>query len=142
MKSKYEEKIETPITSMIDIVFLLIIFFVVTSAIEQDAVDSNIRMAKSTWIKPVTQQDPRTIIVGVRKMPNDKVVYGVGVGGYIPLSQLEAVLINARLQYGNDVPVVIRASEDVQYAYVDRVTAKIGKAGLWRVKLAARHEEK
>ena len=77
MKKRAEEHIETPIMSMIDVVFLLIIFFVVTSAIEKEAVDETIKLAKSYHVPPPTGKDPRQVTVNVRRNDDDTYTYSI-----------------------------------------------------------------
>ena len=77
MKKQIDEKVETPITSMIDVVFLLIIFFVVTSAIDQEAVDTSIVLAKSYYVPPPEKRDPRTVTVNVKYINDEKEVKGI-----------------------------------------------------------------
>ena len=47
MRRSSEDTLETPITQMIDIVFLLIIFFVVTASVDKDLVDDTISLAQA-----------------------------------------------------------------------------------------------
>ena len=52
-------------TPMIDVVFQLIIFFVCTAALEQQAIDESIRLAMSPHGPAVEQKDPREVTVEV-----------------------------------------------------------------------------
>ena len=47
-----DEELQTPITAMIDIVFQLIIYFVVTSSVDKDVVDESIRLAEASHSLP------------------------------------------------------------------------------------------
>lgn len=133
MRRQTEEQIETPITSMIDVVFLLIIFFVVTATIDKEVVDKSIQLARAKYTDAVEKKDPRTITINVDE------------GGSMNISmwrvnqtQLTQQLQAAYAKYGNSVPIVIRGDRDALYENVEKVMESVGKAGLWRVQLSAR----
>jgi biopolymer transport protein ExbD len=137
MRKSKEENLDTPITSMIDVVFLLIIFFVVTSAIEKEAVDENIELAKSVHLDPVTKKVPGQLIINVR--PGGDVT----VGSALPrnMTQMRIILKNHKNTFGNSAPVVIRADAGTQFAEVDKVMVEVGAAGLYKISLAAQDSE-
>ena len=132
MKKHTEEAIETPIASMIDVVFLLIIFFVVTAAVEKDVIDESIQLAQARYVKPVKKKDPRTVTINVRA--NGAVNIALQP---MTLSQLEAILRATFARHGNMIPVLIRSDGETLFNEIDRVMQSVGKAGLYRVKLAA-----
>ena len=137
MRKSTEETLDTPITSMIDVVFLLIIFFVVTSTIEKEAVDESIQLAKSVHLDPVTQKDPRQLIINVQPRGD------VTVGSALPrtMTQLRVILKNHKNTFCNSAPIVIRADATTQYAEVDKVMVEVGAAGLYKISLAAQDKE-
>jgi len=137
LRYSQDESIETPIASLIDIVFLLIIFFVVTSAMEKEALDESITLAESYFVSPVTKKDPRTITVNIKKISDYKAEINIGK---VPLSlkTLSNILKTTARNYGNDVPVVIRASGDIAYKEVDKVVSRVTEAGLNQIKLSSR----
>ncbi len=141
MRNKFSrsstDSIETPIASLIDIVFLLIIFFVVTSAIENDTLDQTIHLAESFFINPVSKKDPRTIIINIRKL--DENHSEINIGG-IPLSlaTLKSVLRDTAEKFGDDVPIIIRASADLQFSTINLVMESVTEAGLYRIRLSSR----
>ena len=137
MRTKHSKDIETPIASLIDIVFLLIIFFVVTSEIEKDAVDESINLAETNHIDPVTKKDPRTITINLKRIKENRTLLKIAT---VPLSltDLTAILKNTIVTYGNTVPVVLRADGDISYSEINRVIDTVTQAGLFRVKLASR----
>lgn len=135
-KRQGSEDAEIPITPMIDIVFLLIIFFVVTAAIDKEAVDMSIDLAKSYYVRPPEKQDPRqiTVNVGYRR---DGTAYHSIAAMSLPLGNLGPVLNNAMKKHGNDIPVIIRADGRVKFEHVEEVINVVGKAGLYKISLAA-----
>jgi biopolymer transport protein ExbD len=138
---RVEEKIETPMTSMIDVVFLLIIFFVVTSAIEKEVVDSSIELAKSYYVPPPEKRDPRTITVNVKYINDSKYVVSIA-NSALSKEYLGGLLRNSVAKYGNDFPVVIRADGRTKYKQIDEIVAIVGQSGLYRVQLASLDQDK
>lgn len=132
-----DDSIETPIASLIDIVFLLIIFFVVTSAIENDALDQTIDLAESFFINPVLKKDPRTIIINIKKLNESQSEINIG-GIPLSLTTLKSVLRDTAQKFGDDVPIVIRASADLQFSTINLVMESVTEAGLHRIKLSSR----
>lgn len=137
MKKQDTSSVEVPITSMIDIVFLLIIFFVVTAAIDKEAVDESIRLAKSYYVPPPTKQDPRTITLNVKRVGDNKPAKIAIAQSNQSLAGLGPILRNMMSKYGNDIPIVVRADGAVKYKEIDRIIEVVGKAGLYRIRLSA-----
>ena len=78
MSVRKEEKQEVPVSSLIDVVFLLIMFFVITSNIEKEAFDVQIDLVKAKNMKPATQVPPKRITINVQvdgKDGKDGVIY-------------------------------------------------------------------
>ena len=140
MNPRTSDNIETPIASLIDIVFLLIIFFVVTSEIEKDAVDETVTLAESNYIDPVTKKDPRTITINMKRTNAKNSLLKIATVP-LSLSDLSSILRNTIASHGNSVPVVIRADGDIQYSEINRVIDTITGTGLFRIKLASRDVE-
>ena len=132
MKRRNSETMETPIASLIDVVFLLIIFFVVTAAVEKDVVDESIRLAQAKHVPAVEHRDPRTITVNLASDGEVNIALQP-----INLTTLQQILTATRAQFGNAVPIVIRSDGETKYRDVDRVMQAVGGAGLYRVKLSA-----
>ncbi|NMA46033.1 MAG: biopolymer transporter ExbD [Lentisphaerae bacterium] len=132
MRKREDDTLETPITSMIDIVFLLIIFFVVTASVDKDVVDESIMLAQAKNAPAVEQSDPRTVTVNLHKNGDINISLQP-----LSLSQLKQMLISMRAQSGNSVPVLIRCDADTQFRHIDRVMQVAASTGLYRVRLAA-----
>lgn len=132
MRKSREETLDTPITSMIDVVFLLIIFFVVTSAIEKEAVDEQIQLAKSEHLDPA-KKVPGQLTINVRESGE----VNLGDGFAVRMDQLRVILKNHKNTFGNNAPIIIRAHGVVQFAEVDKVMLEVGAAGLYRISLAS-----
>jgi len=132
MKKKAEDAVETPIASLIDVVFLLIIFFVVTAAVEKDVIDESIRLAQAKYVAPVKKKDPRTVTINLKE--NGAINIALQP---LRTSQLENILRATVARQGNTVPVLIRSDGETLFNEVDQVMQAIGRAGLYRVKIAA-----
>jgi len=132
MKNSKTENIETPITSMIDVVFLLIIFFVVTSDIDRESVDDKVKLAKSTYLEPVTKLPKNRAVVNVRA--SGEIMYGA-----IPRSMatLTRALKQAHAIQGAGMVVIVRGHGDVRYEKIDEVVQAVTNAGLSRIKISA-----
>ncbi len=122
-----------PLSALIDIVFLLIIFFVITANMQKQVVDYNIKLAASYFVEPPDEIDPRTFIINVRKQENGPPVYSVNGTDY-QLSAVGRLLLRSRERLGETVPVLIRASGDIKYREIDQVNKLIHNAGLYRVR--------
>jgi len=64
MKKKFPEA-QLDMTPMIDVVFQLIIFFVVTVDLQSKALETKVRMAMSPHGPVEEVKDPRTVVVDV-----------------------------------------------------------------------------
>ena len=47
-----DEKMAVPISPLIDVIFLLIIFFVVTTTLEKEVRDNAVKLAESSYLDP------------------------------------------------------------------------------------------
>lgn len=132
MRKRSDEQLETPITSLIDVVFQLIIFFVVAAAQQKDLIDTEVNLAQAKHVREVQKQDPATVFVNLRKDGTINIALQP-----LTVQQLQQVLVATVAQAGNAVPVVIRCDASVLYHEIDKVMQAVGKAGLYRVKLSA-----
>ncbi|OGV52142.1 MAG: hypothetical protein A2017_19780 [Lentisphaerae bacterium GWF2_44_16] len=131
-KRKEGEEASVPLSAMMDIVFLLIIFFVVTAAIDKEIEDEQVSLANAPHGKPLTKKDPRSFTINVR---ND----GTINVGMMPanLKQITAQLNSAASKWGNDIPIIIRGDRNVQHEYIKNVMQAITETRLYRVKFNA-----
>ena len=132
-----EEAASVPISSMIDIVFLLIIFFIVTATLDKELQDENVLLADAPNGRPTIKQDPRTITVNLR-MDGSMNVGGRAITGAELTSMLEDVKRTAPDPLS--IPIVIRGDRQVQYHYAAKVLDAIKKTGLYKVSLVGIQE--
>jgi len=129
------EEVKLNMTPMIDIVFQLIIFFVVAAEMEKNEFDQRIMLAFSPDGPAVEKRDPRTIIIDV----NDKGGVAIAMTP-MSLSTLTAVLRQSVAAYGASTPVHIRGDRRTDHEYIRRVLDACGEAGIWRVSFLALKE--
>ncbi len=130
-KNEYGEA-AMPISAMIDITFLLIIFFVVTAAMDKEIEDEAILLSKAPHGKPVVKKDPRSVVVNVRKDGS------VNINAVEKsMGEITTTLTVAASKWGNDMPIVIRGDKDVQHYHIRKVMDAITKTGLYRVRFDA-----
>ena len=123
-------------TPMIDIVFQLIIFFVVTTELDKQRFDERIILAFSPHGPAIEQRDPRTVVVDV----NDAGVVSIARTP-VSIPNLTVMLRNAVNQYGASTPIQIRGHEKARHNSIQRVMEACGNAGLWRVSFVATKEK-
>jgi len=131
MKKKQSDSVETPVSSLIDVVFLLIIFFVVTASFDAEIVDSSIELARAEHVAAVEKKDPMSVTINVRSD-----------GTYTMMNQPKSLnqisnILNSVRQRNNDVPIIIRADGSVRYGVVADLQDAITAVGFYKVRLAA-----
>lgn len=134
---RVQDECELQLAPLIDVVFLLILFFIIEAAQQRSAIDYQVKLADSFHVAPI-EPDPRTIVINVRTV-GSHVPPVIAVGGaQISLDRLKLQLVQARIRYGAEVPIIIRAGEDVKYGDIDRVNQAIAQSGLYKVRHATR----
>lgn len=136
MAKRSTEEVGVNMTPMIDIVFQLIIFFVVTTELDKQKFNESIILALSPHGPVIEKRDPRTVVIEVDD------------DGHISIAQNRmniGFLIHALRQavssYGASTPVQIRADKGVKHEYVRQVMEACGQAGIWRISFVATKEE-
>lgn len=118
-------------TPMIDIVFLLIIFFLVSSHLAQQ--ETNLELAlpsAESGIDPTDDVAPR---VTINLLPQGQILLA---GHHLNIKQLEQRLrVENTLEQGN-LEVRIRADRQVPYRFVQPVLRTCAQAGIWNVQFA------
>jgi biopolymer transport protein ExbD len=122
-------------TPMIDVVFQMIIFFVTTAQLDQEAFDAKIRLAMSPHGPAVEKKDPRTVTVEMDGKGRVKIAHT-----YVSIPALKGILKKAVRQYGQTTPVVIRGDGATKHEDIKKAMDACAAAGLWKVKFAALKE--
>ncbi len=136
MAKRSSEEVGLNMTPMIDIVFQLIIFFVVTTELDRQVFSESIILARSPHGPVIEERDPRTVIIEVGA---DGSVYVAR--RRVSLGFLSNALRQAVNRYGQSTPVQIRADRSTRHEHVRQVMEACGQAGIWRVSFIAVKEE-
>lgn len=137
-KIRKEEAMETPVSAMIDVVFLLIIFFIVTAVFDDSIIDESIMLAQAKHQKEVDKSNPLTMIINVTKDGGVNMgIMAFGDADTERLDGLESLLRTQKNKHGDTLPILIRADADTDFKHVNKVLKAVTDAGLWRVKVAA-----
>lgn len=132
------EKCEIDMTPMIDVVFQLIIFFVVTIKMSQDSNEDI-----------VLEDGKHGVVLTAENMPPVTLEIEVDRRGRISihnatLSERQLLdIMRARVnRFGGDFPVMIRADRRTQHEKVRRVMDICTASGIWKLSFVAVAEHK
>ena len=138
MSKSRNEDVSLDMTPMIDVVFQLIIFFVVTLKMSDDK-DTTIKLADGKNGIVLTQEE----------LPPSQLTIDVAKTGRVSMSNItmtDAMIVNAvdkRVKaYGTDFPCMIRADKETPHRHVARVMNLCAAAGMWKVSFMAIQEHK
>ena len=122
-------------TALIDIVFQLIIFFIVTVKMEETTLDERIKMAMAPHGKIVEHKDPRTVYVDVDAKG------GISINR-TPLTQdtFKKIIKKAVDEYGSETPIVIVGDVKTQHKYIKMAMDACTDCGIWKLKFMALRE--
>jgi len=121
------------LSSMIDIVFLLIIFFVVTASFDQEQIDSKVTL-------PVVNS------AAIKSLPPERLMLNVLADGsiklgfhHIPAPEVAEKLggIMSALKASNDTVLIVNGDRDTRYKYISTVMNAAAKAGYSQVRINA-----
>lgn len=125
-----------PITSMIDIVFLLITFFVITAEIDKDAQDESIVLAAAPHGDALKAQAPKNITINIRNNGDVNVAQQP-----VSMTELQELVLRSTAAWGNEIPVTVRADQDVLYEHVHKVLDILKGAQIYKVSFNAEIKE-
>jgi biopolymer transport protein ExbD len=121
-------------TPMIDVVFLLIIFFLVSSHLARQENRLPLDLPVASTFDPVDPLSaPLTISV-------DDQARWLVAGDVVDLADLRSILADLRNQMGPDAAIRIRTDAAVQYQYVEPVLREAALAGVTDAAIAVREE--
>jgi biopolymer transport protein ExbD len=135
-RTGHDEGCELNMTPMIDVVFQLIIFFVVT-----------LKMVKDVNEEIVLEDGRHGPII--KEMPSQTLEIEVDKKGLISIhnakmtqSDLYTILVNRVNRFGNNFPILIRADRDTRHNRVKEVMDLCTRAGVWKLSFVAVQEHK
>jgi biopolymer transport protein ExbD len=136
MKPPKEEEMQSGnLTAMIDVVFQLIIFFVVTTNM-QNTIDDRINLAIAPNGVPVTNKDPREIKIDVDKAGKISIQRT-----YISTDLLRQIVRKSVGDYGADVPIVVRGDMDAKHTAIQNAMNACTDAGIYKIKFSVLKEK-
>jgi biopolymer transport protein ExbD len=123
-------------TAMIDVVFQLIIFFVCTVQLEQEAINEALQLPDSPNGPMIAEEkDPRTITIEVDEKGRISIARTL-----LSQEKLRKVLSKTVYDYGErgpSIPVRIRAAADAHHTDVKRALDACTSAGLHKISFVA-----
>ena len=123
MSKNMSEKVKVPISPMIDIIFLMIFFFVINSVFDTD-MDDKIDLVKVEHCKP-SQIEAKKVYLNISK---DGIVQ-VG-GSLISIDkQLENSVNNIVQTWGSSTKFIIRADKETVHSKIDNTLIKLKESG-------------
>jgi len=134
-RPKSPEELELNITPLIDVVFLLLIFFMVSTTFEHES-EVNITLPKAS--KEIAQAKPDAINVAIdaqsRIFVNDKELLNSRI------STIKEALYDIAVDL-EDAPIIISADEETPYQIVIRTMDAARQLGLVKITFATRISE-
>lgn len=122
-------------TPMIDVVFQLIIFFIVTMKMEQDA-NPDIVLADAKHGPAIEEEDPRTMVVEVSRRG------WISIRGAQLTRKKFASIMRGRFKRYGAFPVLIRGDYRARHEDIRAVMDICSQIGIWRINFAATKEKK
>lgn len=127
-----KEDMAMDMTPMIDMVFQLMIFFLVTIKMDQDQINESIKLARAPHGPAIEERDPRTIIIEVDQKGR------ISLGGtYMRPELLKNILRGAVAKTGYGIPILIRGHLTTPHQDIRKVMDICSGIGLWRIQFAA-----
>ena len=142
LQRKFDAKAaEGDMTSMIDMVFQLIIFFMVLINFSQDDQNQTIKLPSSELAKPAETPLENPIVLNLAF--NGNVYLGAEtstIAGLRPLLELEANVLKAQKKSAKDANVIIRADGNTAGGMVQELIKKCQESGYEKFALRAKEE--
>ena len=133
-KKKQSNAIQMDLTPMIDIVFLLIIFFLVSSHLARQENRLPLELPVASMFDPIDpEKAPLTISV-------DQESRWLVSGDVVDLVSVRAILLDLKSSQGSDAAIRIRTDGAVQYQQVEPLLREAALAGITDAAIAVREE--
>ena len=126
----HTEGADVDMTPMIDVVFQLIIFFIVTIKLNEQ-INEDIKLAEAHDSPVMEKAGQLMIIVEV-----DKSGYFSISGTPLHETAIRNMILNRYNRYG-EFPVMIRADKRTQHKHVRKIMDMCSEIGIWRIDFAA-----
>ena len=126
---------DVDMTPMIDVVFQLIIFFIVTMKMEQD-INPDIQLEDSVHGPIIEEVAPATIVVEISKSGNISIH-----NAQLSRAKFRSIMISRKKRMGM-FPVLIRGDHRARHEDIRAVMDICTDIGIWRINFAATQEDK
>ena len=130
-----QEGCEVDMTPMIDVVFQLIIFFIVTMKMEQD-INPDIKLADAKNGPIIEELSPATIVVEVSKSGRISIH-----NAQLSRAKFRSIMTSRKKRMGM-FPVLIRGDHRARHEDIRAVMDICTDIGIWRINFAATQEDK
>ncbi|MEX1224266.1 MAG: biopolymer transporter ExbD [Pirellulales bacterium] len=121
-------------TPMIDVVFLLIIFFLVSSHLAKQEVQANVELpAAASGNEPTELEQARVTVNVVFRDGAYSLLFGAEP---VTAEDLQRRIVASRERLGDKLEVRIRADRRVPYSFVEPVMVAAARAGVWNITFA------
>ena len=122
-------------TPMIDVVFLLLIFFLVSSRLSQQEAQMDLPL-------PIAESGEESNDEA-RRLTLNVTADGAMllVGRHVDRAELQQRLEQARDEHGRDVEIRIRGDRNVPYSAVSPILLSCARTGIWKVSFGVYHSE-
>ena len=137
MARKAQENPQLDMTPMIDVVFELIIFFVVTLT-QCNAKDETIRLEDGTHGIELTPEEMPPTQISVDVARNGR----ISMGDITMTPEQIGQRVKERKRKFGEFPVLIRADKNARHEAVARVMNACTANGIWKISFMAIHEHK
>lgn len=124
-------------TPMIDIVFLLIIFFILSSHFARQETQLELALPEAASGQEAAVDETRRLIVNV--MPDGQLQLA---GTAVDAAQLQQRIAYESQQSGGDLEVRIRSDRQAPYRQIEPILVACARAGVWKVTFAVMPIEK
>ena len=122
-------------TPMIDVVFLLIIFFLVSSHLARQETQLELDLPDATSGQPAQADDLRRVVVNVlgEARPEGRIQVG---GQVMDTDQLTRLIRYERQKTAGELELRIRSDRRVPYGVIEPILLASQRAGVWNVTFA------
>ncbi len=136
------EEVEIDMTPMIDVTFLLLIFFVIISTLTRMETAANVELPVADQAQPEEAPDPGQLVINVEKNGDIYIL-----GQKRSEAEIRAILAReAKRSMGKDgfsnQSIVIRGDEELKYSKVQWLMKECLSHRIWKLRLAAHQEAK
>jgi len=136
-KAHIDEEVGVQMASMIDIVFLLLIFFVVSSQLKELEIEKEVTLPIADFSQKKESEGFLEIQVNV--LPNNMIKVGDSI---IEIDKLPEELDKlTKVTGGKEKKIIIRGDRKSQYGRVMRIMNACAAANVWNVSFATFKEE-